>query len=203
MLEAHFWGESSHGSVEYDENTIDEAQIQAQAEDLPAFRERVLDFIGGVRPTGRVPNSGDYAEPEEDEARGELVGEYEDPIGDPPTQSLYNQEGDNTQAFIMTPTVDVGATGGPALCGSRITELEDLLRTRFNARVTTYTYAALEYLFDAEAGTFTGQDADVAGEDERGNALFQFDPDSDRQGGRAWRLFYEAAVCSGSVADAE
>lgn len=199
-IQAHFWEEYSHGTVEYDEDTIDEEQIQAQQDDLPAFRERILDFIRGVTPSDPATNSHDYeADEENPDAPGELVGGYLDPAGVSPTQSLYNQPGDDTQAFIMTPTRDNEATGSGALYGSRNEELVQLLEQRFNARVTTYSYRALDY----NGIDFTGPDGDIAGTDERGNALFQFDPDSDKQGGRAWRLFLEAAVSSGSVADAE
>ncbi|USW46748.1 hypothetical protein Slin15195_G000670 [Septoria linicola] len=197
---AHFWEEYSHGTVEYDEDTIDEEQIQAQQDDLPAFRERILDFIRGVTPSDPATNSHDYeADEENPDAPGELVGGYLDPAGVSPTQGLYNQPGDDTQAFIMTPTRDNEATGSGALYGSRNEELVQLLEQRFNARVTTYSYRALDY----NGIDFSGPDGEIAGTDERGNALFQFDPDSDKQGGRAWRLFLEAAVSSGSVADAE
>lgn len=35
--------------------------------------------------------------------------------------------------------------------------------------------------------------------DERGMALFQYDPDADGQGKRQWRLFYENRVFQGDV----
>lgn len=42
-------------------------------------------------------------------------------------------------------------------------------------------------------------DLETANTDQRGMALFQYDPDADGKGKRQWRLFYENRVYVGSI----
>lgn len=125
----------------------------------------------------------------------ERIGEYVPLTGPFPNVELFTGNNDGTQAFIMTPVVEGGSTGGQAMYGNRINELQGLLRRRFGARVETYTYATLDY--NGETGE--GADADTVGTDQRGFALFQYDPNADGQGNAAWRLFYEAWMAYGAV----
>lgn len=108
-----------------------------------------------------------------------------------------NKATDQTNVFIFTPTKYGTAKAdmsnlqnlryynryGPG--GEVVKTIADIFQVR-KPRVTVVPYRALD--------TNNAAQSDQLGTDSNGVALFQYDPNSDGNGKRAWRLFLEARV---------
>jgi len=97
---------------------------------------------------------------------------------------------DNTRAYIMTPrlfhdnTNIFDANPQASQYAAKIDTLRTTLRTVLgqNLPIALWNYIPLDCRESV---------APELGTDERGEALFQFDPNSDGRGTPGWRLFYE------------
>lgn len=138
--------------------------------DDPAFDDRVLKFLKGVEVTNPAMN--------------ERSG-YFQPVGPGITADYYENRLDNTIAYSFTPIPDDETAGSQNLLyENRVTKLivptlTGILNVR-KPKVIVVPYERVS--FDEEDELDTTQ---------RGKVLFQFDPNSDNKGRRAWRLFME------------
>lgn len=112
-----------------------------------------------------------------DQSKGTTTG-----VGPSLDPSLFNQPGDNTQAYIMTPR-NWNGQEGVAQYTNRINQIiaqvRALVPSIANIPITDYVRLNMD---DAaqRAELFTNA---------RGSAFFQYDPKN--RGKQAWRLFYE------------
>ncbi|GFP58818.1 hypothetical protein TASIC1_0011018500 [Trichoderma asperellum] len=145
--------------------------------DNPAFDDRILKFLRGVEVTNPAMNE---------------RGGYIQPVGGGITADLYTDRSDNTQAFIFTPVVEGESAGSKnILYNNRVNKLiiptlMDILNLR-KPKIVVVSYARV-----------TREKEYLLGSSERGHVLFQFDPNSDNNGKRAWRLFMESAFIPSS-----
>jgi hypothetical protein len=145
----------------------------------PAFNQRVLMFLQGQSVTDPLPNG---------------YKDYIAPTGPGITANLFNNgRTDQTQLFIFTPflpgtkTLKYEARYG--LNGEVKDTIATILGNRAKAIMVPYT--PLDSLDAAESAQL--------GTDARGNVLFQYDPNSDGNGKKAWRLFMENRIESRNV----
>ncbi|PTB38227.1 hypothetical protein M441DRAFT_29613 [Trichoderma asperellum CBS 433.97] len=182
----HLWESYSNGKIPLKDekgNTVVDKQgntVMTHGKDTlddPAFDDRILKFLRGVEVTNPAMNE---------------RGGYIQPVGGGITADLYTDRSDNTQAFIFTPVVDGESAGSKNILYNNgvnkliIPTLMDILNLR-NPKIVVVSYARVtrekEYLLDSS---------------ERGHVLFQFDPNSDNNGKRAWRLIMESAFIPSS-----
>ncbi len=165
---AHFWETYSHATRKSD----GEWDNLDTPKDAPAFVDRVLKFIRG----DPVPIPADSKKP------------YIAPTGPSPTASLYdNIDEDETKLFIFTPIGDNQRLRASARLKypQRVDEIEKAFVARIGVSPAVYRvgYKRLDYTKPDEAA--------LENQSNRGMTLFQYDPDSDGKGRRAWRLFLE------------
>lgn len=104
----------------------------------------------------------------------------------------FNRAGDETRAYIMSPLKDnveesSSNTENDLRYPVKIEQLNDLLTTLVpGIEVGVKGYRPLNYHIKAERLQ--------ENQNERGIALFQYDPNSDGNGQRAYRLFYQQAL---------
>jgi hypothetical protein len=179
-LQAHFWEIYSHGR-----RGTDGLSTSTNARDThyQAFRQRVIDAFRGQPVTAPVTNGKPYVPP----------------FGDAIDPSLFNQEGDGTRIIVMTPNF-LGSRPGTARYGQQrysarnqimINDIIDHIGGENQPRVDVFIYSALNYR--------NAQQYAMRHNTRRGMCVFQYDPDSDGNGQRAWRLFYEDQMYSGLV----
>lgn len=143
-------------------------QLEDEGEDPAAYPK--LDFTGQV--TNLI-----------DQSRGATKG-----LGPSLDVSLFNQDGDNTQAFIMTPR-KWGGSAGQWQFTNRVGQIQAQVQALLTGIVTAVPvtdYVRLNMADPAqEAQLYTNA---------RGSAFFQYDPDN--RGSQGWRLFYEQVLVS-------
>jgi hypothetical protein len=166
---AHYWERYSNGNPE---------------KDTPAtegfFLDRVIKHITGVPVT--VPAPYRY------QGKDAKNKPYLDPQGGAPTIDLFNRDDDETKLFISTPIADGQSIKNPnakLLYAARVDAIKTAFRRRIGKRpeVTVRRYDRLNYRIEAEKA--------LENKSHRGMHLFQYDPNSDGQNLRAWRLFSE------------
>lgn len=111
---------------------------------------------------------------------------YIPPTGPGIDASLFNEDTDETKLFIMTPVADGQAAGSTKIkYATRIPAIETAVRRHIGRRPENirYNYQRLDYNDPDDQG--------IINRSHRGMALFQYDPNSDGRGQRAWRLFLE------------
>ncbi|KAM0453025.1 hypothetical protein ACHAPV_009267 [Trichoderma viride] len=165
----HLWETYSNGKILVkDEDGNDVWTHGKDTLDDPAFDDRVLKFLKGVEVTNPAMN--------------ERSG-YIQPVGPGITADYYENRLDNTIAYIFTPIPDDETAGSQNLLyENRVTKLivptlTGILNVR-KPKVIVVPYERVS--FDEEDELDTTQ---------QGKVLFQFDPNSDNKGRRAWRLF--------------
>lgn len=138
--------------------------------DDPAFDDRILKFLKGVEVTNPAMN--------------EKSG-YIQPVGGGITADYYTNRRDNTLAYIFTPIPDTDTAGSQNLLYTKrvnkliVPTLMDILSVR-KPKVIAVPYERVSIGEEDQLDTT-----------QRGKVLFQFDPNSDNNGRRAWRLFME------------
>jgi hypothetical protein len=149
----------------------------------PAFNQRVLMFLRGQPVTSPLPNG--YID-------------YIAPTGPGIDADLFNIKAtDQTTVYIFTPvktgTVKADMNNANSLKYNERYGANGEVRNTIAAifgdsrpRVTIVPYMPLNTNDPVQAAQF--------GTDARGNVLFQYDPNSDGNGKKAWRLFIEARV---------
>jgi hypothetical protein len=143
------------------------------------FRERVINFLTGVpAPASPATNN-----------RGPFIP----PLNGSPNLNNFNAPNDNTVAYIMTPNADGQKPGSSIIkYTNKMREVERALQDWLpGIRIIPAPYVRLNY-------GLASDEAQI-GTNERGQYLFQYDPNSDGNGQRAWRLFNEAAVAWSNV----
>ncbi len=124
--------------------------------------------------------------------------DYVAPTGPGIDVNLFNQDTDQTEVFIFTPVkkeTDKGNMNNPDSLkykeryGTPDSEVRNTIADMFGdkrPRMTTVPYMPLNTRNQAEAARL--------GTDARGVVLFQYDPNSDGKGKKAWRLFIEDRI---------
>ena len=147
-------------------------QLEAEGQDPATYPK--LNFVGEV--TNLI-----------DQSKGTTAG-----VGPSLDVSLFNQDGDNTKAYIMTPRAWNGQAGSPQYTNkinSIISQVQGLLPSIGD--IPIYDYVRLNMEDPAEeAELYTNA---------RGAAFFQYDPSN--RGKQAWRLFYERGLANGDAED--
>ncbi len=111
-------------------------------------------------------------------------------------EDLYNQPGDNPSAYIMAVLNEEARLIGPQTTLSTDPNLS-LLEYPNKIKAIRQTLADLIPGINVVIYGYPGWDEGVPEEDaqretnERGFALFQYDPDSDGNGNAGYRLYYE------------
>ncbi|KAF2117936.1 hypothetical protein BDV96DRAFT_644273 [Lophiotrema nucula] len=169
---AHFW-ETYSMRIREDKKDCTKENSDEPV-DHPVVVERILEFIRGNAVPNPAPN---------------FLKPYLTPEGPFIQVDLFNrQDTDETKLFISTPT----ALGVPITRSRfqyryplRIKKMAEAVAERIGLtpEVDLIPYQALDYS--------DPQQFSQAGTNARGHHLFQFDPDSDGNGQRAWRLFAE------------
>jgi hypothetical protein len=122
-------------------------------------------------------------------------GRYIEPTGPGLDPTLFNLATDGTQVLIMTPKLlgsdDSEAEQYAARNEIMVDTIIDVIGGNNLPEVRTYVYDPLNHNDPNQVAL--GQTT------RRGVCLFQYDPDSDGQGTRAWRLFYEHRMYSGLI----
>ncbi|GAB7353822.1 hypothetical protein MBLNU459_g4196t1 [Dothideomycetes sp. NU459] len=105
------------------------------------------------------------------------------PDGNPLNNANFNQHKDNTRVSIMTPQSDDSGTNEQPKpkYPKRLEVVYGALKAYLGDDITI-----TPYLYDRINTEVEEQDTD-----QRGLALFQYDPNADGNGQRQWRLFYE------------
>lgn len=117
---------------------------------------------------------------------------YIQPVGGGITADLYSDSRDYTQVYIFTPVKDGEISGSKNLLyNNRVTQLivptlMDILSIRPKIIATSYARVPDEYDYLLDTS-------------ERGKVLFQYDPNSDNKGKRAWRLWMEGTFKTASL----
>lgn len=169
LRKTHLWESYSNGKDGNGENP--------DTPDDPAFNERVLMFLKGQEVTDPSPNG---------------YKDYVAPTGPGIDPNLYNIKAtDQTRVYIFTPC-KLGITTPAESCikyknrygrnGELVKTIADIFGVR-RPTVIVVPYVPLN-LNDPR------EDA-MLGTNNRGAVLFQYDPDSDGNGKKAWRLFLE------------
>lgn len=144
------------------------------------YKQRVLDFITGTPVPFPLAPIGRPAWPLDSYL-------YVPPIGDSIDPNLFNKgKEDETQVFIMTPIkFDTDQADQDLLYDTHVKEIQKAINDHldFEPKVTVYGYKRLNYNDPA--------DHRLIHRTRRGFALFQYDPNSDKKGGKAWRVFLE------------
>lgn len=170
MWQAHFWEVYSHGG---DSSPLDSTRNTA-------FRQRVLDAMAGkpVRSPATVMGN-----------RG--VKPYVAPVGDAIDPDLFNRDDDDTRLYISVPTPkgsrDVRKQRRPKRNSELKSMVEEIVGKAFPSE-SIVPYVALN--------TDDPREREMMNKSHRGLYLFQYDPDSDGNGQKAWRLFLEASWTS-------
>ncbi|CZT24264.1 uncharacterized protein RCC_09983 [Ramularia collo-cygni] len=175
---AHFWETySTHG-----DDDIDDANSKRQ------YEERVIKALT-LTPVPNPYNPPEAQSPSDRTARNH---KYIKPNGDVFNPDMFNQRGDNAQAFIMTPLeMGVGPNSKKYEYAKKINLLVDELKRVRGLRVTIVGYQRLQYKIDDQ-----GREVEMLGHESdwaeytnpqaaKGHALFEYDGDGN------WRLFYE------------
>ena len=172
---AHLWESYSNGK-DANGNNLDTPNSQS-------FNQRVLMFLRGQPVTNPVPNG--------------YKTYYIQPVGPGIDASNFNdQRNDQTEVFIFTPTIGVSARRDATEAnlkyknrygrnGEVVATIADIFGVR-RPRIAIVPYIPLD--------TSTTAGDDELGSNSRGAVLFQYDPDSDGNGQRRWRLFLEDRV---------
>ncbi|KAM5448709.1 hypothetical protein MaudCBS49596_005215 [Microsporum audouinii] len=138
-----------------------------------AFTGRVLRALTGEEVTNPASNS---------------WRSYIPPSGPPIDPNLFNRDTDETEFYIMTPFIEIWKRRliNPRT-PKRLAEIRKAIERHIGVapKDVTYKYIALNYSDLADLA--------LVNISNRGMALFQYDPDSDGNGQRAWRLFYEVS----------
>ena len=156
----------------------------------PAFNQRVLMFLRGQAVSNPAPNG--YPKP------------YVAPSGPGIDASLFGlQRTDQSQVFVFTPVrYGVGPSSmsdlrnlkyaeryGMGADGRSSSEVRDTILDIFaggRPRYNVIPYIPLDTSVPAESVQL--------GTDSRGVVLFQYDPNHDGSGTKAWRLFIEGRI---------
>ncbi|PVH73017.1 hypothetical protein DL98DRAFT_59479 [Cadophora sp. DSE1049] len=171
----HLWESYSNGKDVQGENLTNGGD--------PAFAQRVLMFLRGQQVSNPLPSG---------------YKDYISPDGPGIDANLFNNGAtDQTHVYIFTP-VKYGAARGDlnnpnslkyaaryGAGGEVVNTIADIFGVT-RPRVTIVPYIPLN-TNDPAQGAQLGKDA-------RGTVLFQYDPDSDGNGKKAWRLFMEARM---------
>ncbi|KAH0282138.1 hypothetical protein M436DRAFT_86613 [Aureobasidium namibiae CBS 147.97] len=177
---AHFWESYTNGKP-------NRVEISPRS-GITAFDERMIYFLTGRSVDLATADKGKYDQAYPDYAPTKNHP-YLTPTGDPLDKTNFNQPGDETKVFIMTPLSDTSTLKKPFLkYQRRLERVEQALISYLGPDITVVfvPYKRIEDL--AEQDT-----------DQRGLALFQYDPNADGHGLRQWRLFYENRVVVGNV----
>ena len=103
---------------------------------------------------------------------------------------LFNRlDTDETKTIVMTPRSETGGSYYAKRIKKISEEFNDLLPD--GGQWIQFSYNALDY-------NIAAQEVEE-NEGYRGMALFRDDPDSDGQGTKGWRLFYEDVLYSDTV----
>ncbi|KAI1120476.1 hypothetical protein F5Y10DRAFT_289646 [Nemania abortiva] len=162
---AHFW--------EIYSNNVGEDGLGADIPEDPAFDDRVLKFIRGE--TVDVPAAGE--------------GDYLPPSGPSPNAKFFNKlDTDETTLVIFTPLKDGAEYSlenihfknhyGPE--GELVKAFKTLLGA--TPKIEVIPYRAVDLNTEGELLDTTA----------RGHVVFQYDPNSDGNGKKAWRCFLES-----------
>lgn len=142
----------------------------------PAFDQRVLKFLKGETVTNPSLNG---------------WHDYIAPNGPGIDVNLFNNKRtDETTIYVFTPCI-LGIAKASENCMKypnryeKNSEVHKAIGSIF--RVRNPTYMLFPYVLPISEA-----EANKLGEDSRGAVLFQYDPNSDGKGKKAWRLFMEA-----------
>ncbi|THX03630.1 hypothetical protein D6D13_07585 [Aureobasidium pullulans] len=182
--QAHFWESYTNGKPN--------AVGTDDSDSITAFDERMIFFLRNQPVDRSTANKGVFTEayPKSKPTKNHP---YLVPSGDPLENGNFNQPDDDTQVFIMTPADDVEnpTKKNPKLkYTKRVARVQRALRSYLGrgAKIVIVPYFR------------KNTDLEPYNTDQRGMALFQYDPDADGKGSKQWRLFYENRVFQGDVA---
>lgn len=181
---AHFWESYSNGKYQagVDENGVPIMKNYVEPGD-PRFKQRVIDFFTGTPVDNAIPNG---------------YRPYIPPTAPSIDRTLFNMEGDQTKIYILTPT----------LLGTNEEEKNQATKLKYNsryaARNSDFQVALSDYLGAYKAprivvrgyiplNTNDNTENEMLGTTLRGMSLFQYDPNSDGKGTKAWRILFEKA----------
>jgi hypothetical protein len=186
---AHFWETYSNGDPNVDSPPT-----------AGDFVDRVLKFIRGTKVTVPAPryDASLSCIPIIHHLYTELTYEYSKkayitPDGPSPDPNLFNGPNDETKLFISTPIKDLKdpVSQAPHLTDRdikyplRVSAIQTEFRRLLGKTPETFRvwYIRLNYNIPEEKA--------LENKSNRGMHLFQYDPNSDNKGTRAWRLFNE------------
>lgn len=108
-------------------------------------------------------------------------------------QFFTTDRSERTQLFMMIPTVKATPRTGRLRYPNHVKAMHDTIDAHIGKKLafTEVKYSALDP---------DGPDGNLMWEDLRGTALFQYDPDSDGNGKRAWRMWLEERFYTGRAA---
>jgi hypothetical protein len=97
-------------------------------------------------------------------------------LADPVDWTRFNQQGDNTRAIFMTPLNSATPQSNPsALYKDRIILIQNLIAANIPGVATQiFRYKPLNYYYDPDTNTYSGEDALRVDKEERGIAVFQY-----------------------------
>ncbi|KAK5731517.1 hypothetical protein LTR17_011315 [Elasticomyces elasticus] len=200
---AHFWESYSNGKSGEEQDSVPNR----------VFQERVIDFLTGtaVNAPENPPSSVDFTNmtPDQKKVYQGIWKDYLTPVGPPIDPNLFNRPmtrgynknqpitpenypGDDTRIYVMTPAVDNAKKSyTPPKYPNRVKLITDTIKnivegTSGRVPVVVYNYIRLDYSSAADAAQIN--------KNERGMALFQYDPNADGKGLPKWRLFYEGKL---------
>lgn len=171
-LQTHLWESYSNGYDAAGANRVDAGD--------PAFKQRVLMFLQGQAVTNPLPNN---------------YRDYIAPTGPGIDATLFNsRDTDQTSVYIFTPVMpgtNKAAMKNPDSLkykdrygpGGEVRNTIAGILGDSRAKVIVVPYLPLDTRDPVQAAQL--------GTDARGVALFQYDPNSNGKGKKAWRLFME------------
>ncbi|OJJ03001.1 hypothetical protein ASPVEDRAFT_712611 [Aspergillus versicolor CBS 583.65] len=177
---AHFWETYSHG----DSDWVPSLGTPTAANGYPpgpdntdhvasysAFEERIIDALSEQEPAGPTMQ------------RGRKPKDYIMPEGPPIQANLFNRPDDGTMLFVMSPRKS--SRDNRFRYSNRVPLIMDAITDILGRRPVEYMFPYLPLNMRVR------RDRELAGQNKRGHALFQYDPDADGAGTRGWRLIYE------------
>ncbi|KAM4063695.1 hypothetical protein HRG_006819 [Hirsutella rhossiliensis] len=148
-----------------------------------AFQHRVLDAMAGSRTSSLV------------DVRNEnnVIKPYVRPDGPGIDPDLFNRDDDETTLYIMTPSSLGKSKDKGARNPTRVKEMSNKVKEILGRepRKAEIIYEAFNWIIPAEAAQVNLS--------HRGMCLFQYDPNSNGKGQKAWRLFNEDNWATGVV----
>ncbi|KFZ02498.1 hypothetical protein V500_00164 [Pseudogymnoascus sp. VKM F-4518 (FW-2643)] len=173
----HLWESYSNGKIYFTDEAGERRFYNPDTLEDPAFDQRVLKFLKGETVDNPVPNG---------------WNDYVAPTGPGIDVNLFNNgRTDQTSVYVFTPC-KYGERKPSKACikfPNRYGEYGEVHKTIAGIfDVRNPRWALVPYV---PLNTEDPEESELLGTNNRGAVLFQYDPNSDGKGKKAWRLFLE------------